>query len=140
MSEPPLLAVRHLDAFYGDFQALFDLSVDVQAGEAVAVVGANGAGKSTLMRLATGQLRPDLGKVEILGHAAHTAAARRHVGYCPDADAFYEEMSGRQFVETMARLCGYSRRQSQERTAWVLELVGMGAYATRPCGEPTVSA
>ena len=40
MSEPPLLAVRHLDAFYGDFQALFDLSVDVQAGEAVAVCSA----------------------------------------------------------------------------------------------------
>ena len=57
MSEPPLLAVRHLDAFYGDFQALFDLSVDVQAGEAVAVVGANGAGKSTLLSSIAGLIR-----------------------------------------------------------------------------------
>jgi branched-chain amino acid transport system ATP-binding protein len=45
----PLLAVDRLDAFYGDFQALFSVSMTVAAGEIVAVIGANGAGKSTLL-------------------------------------------------------------------------------------------
>ena len=49
-----LLEVDHVDAGYGDFQALFDVSLDVAAGEAVAVIGANGAGKSTLLKTIAG--------------------------------------------------------------------------------------
>ncbi len=50
----PLLTVRELDAFYGDFQALFGVSLTVAAGEVVAVIGANGAGKSTLLKSIAG--------------------------------------------------------------------------------------
>jgi branched-chain amino acid transport system ATP-binding protein len=50
----PLLAVERLDAFYGDFQALFSVSMTVAAGQTVAVIGANGAGKSTLLRSIAG--------------------------------------------------------------------------------------
>ena len=46
------------------------------------------------MRLITGQLRPDLGLIQVAGHDVWTAAAKRHIGYCPEVDAFYEEMSG----------------------------------------------
>jgi ABC-2 type transport system ATP-binding protein len=95
------------------------------------LVGANGAGKSTLIRLAAGQLRPSLGTVRIAGHDAWGPEAKRHVGYCPDADAFYEDLSGRQFVEAMARLCGYSRAESRRRTGAVLERVGMDDRADR---------
>ena len=49
-----LLAVRDLEAFYGDFQTLFGVSVEVARGEAVAVIGANGAGKSTLLKSIAG--------------------------------------------------------------------------------------
>ncbi len=51
-----LLAVRALDAFYGDFQALFGISLEVAAGETVAVIGANGAGKSTFLKAVAGAL------------------------------------------------------------------------------------
>ena len=57
MPEPPLLAVRGLDAFYGDFQALFGVAMQVARGEAVAVIGANGAGKSTLLNSIAGLVR-----------------------------------------------------------------------------------
>src|SRR5256885_16415625 len=60
MSEP-LLSVRALDAYYGDFQALFGVSISVQRGQAVGVIGADGAGKSTLLKSIAGLLglRPD---------------------------------------------------------------------------------
>ena len=53
----PLLDVRALDAFYGDFQALFGVSLRVEPGEVVAVIGANGAGKSTLLNCISGAIR-----------------------------------------------------------------------------------
>src|SRR5690348_737049 len=52
----PLLSARALDAFYGDFQALFGVSLEVAAGQAVAVIGANGAGKSTLLKSIAGAM------------------------------------------------------------------------------------
>jgi len=77
----PLLAVRALDAFYDDFQALFGVSMEVAAGEAVAVIGANGAGKSALLKSIAGLLRarPDavvFDGVNIGGMPAHAVAAR----------------------------------------------------------------
>jgi ABC-2 type transport system ATP-binding protein len=83
------------------------------------------------MRLITGHLRPDLGSIEVLGRDSWSTAARRHIGYCPETDAFYEEMSGRQFVESMARLCGYPRREARKRTEAALERVGMAGRAER---------
>src|SRR5436309_2367671 len=100
-------------------------------GGITGLVGANGAGKSTLLRLATGQIRPDLGRVAVRGIDAWDWRARRHVGYCPDADAFYEEMSGAGFVEAMARLCGYPRGEARDRAAAALERVGMAGRADR---------
>src|SRR5215217_6849486 len=57
----PLLRVEALDAFYGDFQALFGVSLRVEAGQVVAIIGANGAGKSTLLKTIAGLMpsRPD---------------------------------------------------------------------------------
>src|SRR5262249_52908871 len=93
------------------------------------LVGANGAGKTTLLRLASGHLRPDLGSVRVGGVVASSADAKRHVGYCPETDTFYEEMSGRRFVETMARLSGFPRREARRLTSETLELVGMADRA-----------
>src|SRR5205085_8911293 len=95
------------------------------------LVGANGAGKSPLMRLATGQARPTLGRVTVRGVDAWDWRARRLVGYCPDQDNFYEDMTGRGFVRAMAGLCGFARRDADRRTEEVLEQVGMTDRATR---------
>jgi len=60
-----MLHVANVSAGYGGFQALFDVSVEVNAGESVAVIGPNGAGKTTLFRMVTGQEQPDKGKIRI---------------------------------------------------------------------------
>jgi branched-chain amino acid transport system ATP-binding protein len=57
MPDQALLEVHALDAFYGDFQALFGVSLRVAAGQAVAIIGANGAGKSTLLKSIAGLMR-----------------------------------------------------------------------------------
>ena len=64
-----LLSVRELAVFYGDFQALFGISLDVRQGETVAVIGANGAGKTTFLRALAGALPVDRGTVEFDGRA-----------------------------------------------------------------------
>ncbi|HTV29421.1 MAG TPA: ATP-binding cassette domain-containing protein, partial [Xanthobacteraceae bacterium] len=58
-----LLRTQNLSAFYGDFQALFDVNVTVEQGETVAVIGANGAGKTTLLRAIAGALATAPGSV-----------------------------------------------------------------------------
>src|SRR5216683_3136093 len=65
--ERRMLELRSVDAGYGSFQALFGVSLDVKAGEAVGVIGPNGAGKTTLMRVISGLIRPRAGAISMEG-------------------------------------------------------------------------
>jgi ABC-2 type transport system ATP-binding protein len=121
---------QHVSKWYGPVIGINQVTLELRPG-ITGLVGHNGSGKSTLLRLAAGQMRPDLGKVHVTGHDAWTCEAKCHIGYCPELDTFYEEMSGRRFVQTMARLCGYSRREAIRRTEEILELVGMDHRADR---------
>jgi ABC-2 type transport system ATP-binding protein len=129
-SPEPLLLFEQVSKWYGPVLGVNQVTLELRPG-ITGLVGHNGAGKSTLLRLATGQLRPDLGTVRVRGFDAWTADAKRFVGYCPDVDTFYEEMSGRQFVRTMARLLGFPREDAHRRTEAVLEHVGMAHQADR---------
>mgnify|MGYP003393806225 CR=1 FL=1 len=62
-----MLELKSVDAGYGSFQALFGVSLDVKAGEAVGVIGPNGAGKTTLMRVISGLIRPRSGSIAMDG-------------------------------------------------------------------------
>jgi ABC-2 type transport system ATP-binding protein len=125
-----VLLFDRVSKWYGPVIGINQVTLELRPG-ITGLVGANGSGKSTLLRLAAGQVRPDLGSVCVCGEEAWSAAAKRHVGYCPETDIFYEEMSGRRFVETMARLCGLTRRDARRRTGEVLELVGMDGRSER---------
>jgi ABC-2 type transport system ATP-binding protein len=124
----PTLLFDKVSKWYGPVIGVNQVTLELRPG-ITGLVGSNGAGKSTLMRLAAGQVRADLGRIEVCGQDAWTAQAKRHIGYCPELDTFYEEMSGRRFVETMARMCGYGAREARRRTAQTLELVGMAGRA-----------
>ncbi|QVL33679.1 ABC transporter ATP-binding protein [Telmatocola sphagniphila] len=128
--KPPILHFEQVSKWYGGVIGVNHVSLELNKG-ITGLVGANGAGKSTLLRLATGQLRPNLGKVQIQGIDAWNWQAKQKVGYCPDNDNFYEEMSGREFVLTMARLCGFSAPLAKSRTEEVLAQVGMAERADR---------
>ena len=62
-----MLTVEHLDAHYEDLQVLWDLSLEVNQGELVALIGSNGSGKTTLLRVITGLLRPTRGRLTYRG-------------------------------------------------------------------------
>jgi ABC-2 type transport system ATP-binding protein len=129
-SRNPLLLLEHVTKWYGPVIGVNQVTLELHGG-IIGLVGANGAGKTTLLRLVTGQLRPDLGRVTVRGLDSWHWQTKRLIGYCPDANVFYEEMSGVEFVQTMARLCGYSRREARQRTEAVLELVGMVGRSDR---------
>ena len=67
MSSGPILNIDHIDVFYGDFHALWDVSLTISKGDIVSIIGANGAGKSTLMYTIAGQNVPANGTIEFMG-------------------------------------------------------------------------
>jgi branched-chain amino acid transport system ATP-binding protein len=92
-----LLAVNELDAFYGDFQALFGVSIELAAGEAVAVIGANGAGKSTLLQSIAGLVRARRDAIVCAGEPvgglpAHAMAARG-IALVPEGRRLFASLS-----------------------------------------------
>jgi branched-chain amino acid transport system ATP-binding protein len=92
-----LLAVRGLEAFYGDFQALFGVSIEVARGEAVAVIGANGAGKSTLLKSIAGLLRARRDAIafagEPIGGLPAYAVATRGIALVPEGRGLFPSLS-----------------------------------------------
>ena len=93
----PLLDVRALDAFYGDFQALFGVSLDVAPGEVVAVIGANGAGKSTLLKCIAGAMRSCRDAILFagrpIGDAPAHAVVARGIALVPEGRRLFPSLS-----------------------------------------------
>jgi len=105
----PLLETRDLTAFYGDFQALFGISLDIGAGEIVAIIGANGAGKSTFLKACAGLLRSTPGSIffdgeDISGVRAYDNVARGLV-LVPEGRKLFSSLS----VEENLLIGGYRR-------------------------------
>ncbi len=115
----PLLEVRAIDAYYGDFQALFGVSLRVNAGEVVAVIGANGAGKSTLLKSIAGLMRPKAGDIifdgEPIGAAPAFAVVKRGIALVPEGRRLFPSLT----VEENLLIGGQSRRPGP----WTLDRV-----------------
>ena len=93
----PLLEVGNVTAYYGDLQALFDISLQVNAGEIVTLIGANGAGKTTILRVISGMKPPTSGSVRFAGQdvsrvAAHDMVARG-VSHVPEGRQVFPFMT-----------------------------------------------
>lgn len=131
---PAIIEFRGVSKWYGNVIGVNKLTLGITAG-VTGLLGPNGAGKSTFLQLATGQLRPSQGEVRVLGHRAwNNPPLNRYIGLCPEQDAFYEWMTGRQFVDTCARLGGFSAAAARDATARVLDEVGMTPHADRAIG------
>jgi len=127
----PIITFDGVSKWYGNVIGLNKLTLRIPAG-VTGLLGPNGAGKSTLLQLATGQLHPSQGTVRVLGRSPwNNPALMRHVGLCPEQDAFWEWMTGFDFVRSCARLTGMGRGSSGEAAERAIETVGMTEHMGR---------
>ena len=131
MSGPALLA-EDLRKRYDETDALGGVSLEVRRGEVVGLLGPNGAGKSTLAKIACGLVRPSEGRVEVVGHAAGSVAARSRVGYLAELFRFPGWATAAELIGLHQRLAR-SAGGHAERAA-LLELVGLRDRASTRVG------
>jgi heme exporter protein A len=122
-----------LERRYGERVALAGVSVRVEEGQTLAVLGGNGAGKTTLLRVLAGLLRPHGGSARVLGAELPRERWRLpgQVGYLGHEPLLYRELSGRENLRYHARLHGVG----EERVTTVLAQVGMETRADDPIRE-----
>jgi ABC-2 type transport system ATP-binding protein len=119
------LEFGHASRWYGPVIALNDVSVSLGPG-VTGLLGPNGAGKSTFLRLASGQIAPSQGEVRLLGRAPWGAPGMFHqVGVCPDVDAFWDGLTGRQFLIALLDLSGFARAECEARADLALANVDL---------------
>jgi ABC-2 type transport system ATP-binding protein len=124
-----VVAAEHLSKWYGQVSGLNDVTVTVPRG-ITGLLGPNGAGKSTFMKLVTGQLKPSKGSVRVLGESIWgNPSLFRRIGFCPEQDAFYDRMTGLEWVTALVRLNGFApaeARAAAERALEAVDLIDAG--------------
>ncbi len=134
MSGDGVIAATHLSKWYGQVSGLNDVTVSVPRG-ITGLLGPNGAGKSTFMKVITGQLKPSKGQVRVLGEPIwDNPALYDRIGFCPEQDAFYDRMTGLEWVMALVRLNGLSEDRARAAATRALEAVDLLDAAGRKIG------
>lgn len=102
----PVLVAAEVTKEYGDLVALAPLSLEVPAGEMLALIGHNGSGKSTFLRMAAGLLDITEGTITVAGVPAGTSDARAALSFLPDDPVLYDDLSVREHMAYVAALHG----------------------------------
>jgi ABC-2 type transport system ATP-binding protein len=130
----PLVVADHLSKWYGQVIGLNDVSVSIPPG-ITGLLGPNGAGKSTLLKLLTGQLKPSKGSITVLGEPVWgNPRIFFRIGFCPEQDAFYDRMTGLEWVAGLARLNGLGEQASLAAARAALERVDLMDAANKKIG------
>jgi ABC-2 type transport system ATP-binding protein len=130
----PIVSAEHVSKWYGQVIGLNDVTVSVPAG-ITGLLGPNGAGKSTFMKLITGQLKPSKGGIKVLGEPIwRNPHLYFQIGFCPEQDAFYERMTGLEWVTALVRLNGLGDREALEAATRALTTVDLMEAANKKIG------
>jgi ABC-2 type transport system ATP-binding protein len=129
-----ILTADHLSKWYGQVIGLNDVTVEVPPG-ITGLLGPNGAGKSTFLKLITGQLAPSKGRVTLLGEPIwRNPELYFRVGFCPEQDAFYERMTGLEWVSALAGLNGLTAGAARDAAGRALAAVDLSDAAGKRIG------
>lgn len=121
-----MLRITELRKRYGDTAAVDGLSLEVRPGEIFGLLGPNGAGKSTTIAMSAGLLKPDSGRVEIVGLGAPSdPEVRRAIGLAPQTLALYDELTASENLSFFGRLYGLRGAALASRVDWALEFAGL---------------
>ncbi len=129
-----IVAADHVSKWYGQVIGLNDVSVALPPG-ITGLLGPNGAGKSTFMKLVTGQLKPSKGTVSVLGEPIwDNPSLYFRIGFCPEQDAFYDRMTGLEWVAALVRLNGVGEREAEAIARRAIEAVELTDAAHKKIG------
>lgn len=114
-----------LSKWYGNILGISEISLQITPG-VQGLLGPNGAGKSTFLKIISGQLRQNLGGISIFGEKVYNNYKLfRRVGYCPEHDCYYKQVTGWEFMIFKAQLHGFRGKKAEDMAAKALERVGM---------------
>jgi ABC-2 type transport system ATP-binding protein len=126
-----VISASHLSKWYGNVLGLNDISLELEEG-ITGLLGPNGAGKSTFMKLVTGQMKPAIGTVAIRGRRVwNDPEIFQGIGFCPEQDVFYEDMTGSEFLAGLLRFYGFPKKEIDDRAARALDVVDLTADKDR---------
>ena len=125
-----VLELRNVSKFYGDFKAVNEVSLSLEAGRIYGFLGPNGAGKTTTIRMILDIIRPTSGSISILG-AASALQVRNHIGYLPEEKGLYKKMKAWSVIAYFATLKGLSRKAAKLRAFELLERYGLKDFAEK---------
>ncbi|HSM57079.1 MAG TPA: ABC transporter ATP-binding protein [Candidatus Sulfomarinibacteraceae bacterium] len=131
-----VIETQHLSKHYGDFVAVRDLNLAIEAGEVFGLLGPNGSGKTTTILMLLGLTEPTAGRVRVLGYdpVRRPLSVKARVGYLPDQVGFYERLTARENLGYIASLNGLSRAEADERIEAAVGRIGLGGVLDRPVG------
>ena len=130
----PVVAAAHLSKWYGQVIGLNDVTLTLPPG-ITGLLGPNGAGKSTFLKLITGQLKPSKGDITVLGEPIwRNPSLYFRIGFCPEQDAFYDRMTGLEWVSALVRLNGVGEREAGEMARRALVMVDLLDAAGKKIG------
>jgi len=133
-SSQAVVAADHVSKWYGQVSGLNDVTLSVPSG-ITGLLGPNGAGKSTFMKLMTGQLKPSKGSLAVLGEPIwDNPTLYSRLGFCPEQDAFYERMTGLEWVAALVRLNGFAETAARDAARRALGLVDLADAADKKIG------
>ena len=121
---PTLLELEGLTKDYGQYRALDSLTLSIEPGEVVGLLGPNGSGKTTALRMILGFMRPSAGHARLAGFDcwSDSLAVRQRIAYLPGELRLYESMTGRQLVQFLGRLRGEEPGDEVDRLAQRLDI------------------
>jgi ABC-2 type transport system ATP-binding protein len=128
--------IENLKKYYGDVEAVKDISLNVEPGEIFGLLGPNGAGKTTTIRCLCTLSKPDAGKIEVSGISAiaNPRAVRRRIGYVAQEVALDKVLTGRELLQLQGDLYHLPSNVGKERVNTMIEVLGLQDYADKKTG------
>lgn len=130
-----MITIEHLNKSFDKNKVLNDLSLELHGGKMTCLLGASGAGKTTLIRLMLGAIKPDSGRVVIDGTVMPNLQILSRIGFMPQDDALYNNLTAMENLRFYAGLHHISHDLFQQRAKTLLEMVGLTSDANRMVGK-----